>query len=60
MVILVYVDDCVVISLKEQAIIDFIQSLKDGPEKFDLTDKGDIKAYLGVDFVFHQYIQPRW
>ncbi len=54
MVVLVYVDDCIVISLKEQPIIDFIQSLKDGPEKFNLTEEGDIKAYLGMDFVFNQ------
>ncbi len=53
-VVLVYVDACVIISLKEKAIIDFIESLKVGPEKFTLTDKGDIKAYLGMDFVFNK------
>ena len=26
----------------------FIKSLKEGPEKFDLTDEGHIKSYLGV------------
>jgi len=26
----------------------FIKSLNEGPEKFDLTDEGDIKNYLGV------------
>ncbi len=47
--ILVYVDDCTVISLEEKAIIDFNPSLKDGPEEFNMTEKGDIKAYLGID-----------
>ena len=27
----------------------FVQSMKNGPEKFVLTDKGDIKTFLGTE-----------
>ncbi len=47
---LVYVDDCIVISPKSAVIVDFIQSLKDGPKTFEFTKEGYLESYLGVKF----------
>ena len=40
MTILVYVDDCVLVSKSKSVMNDFIDSLKKGPEKFVFTDEG--------------------
>ena len=39
MIVLVYVDDCILISTKELIINDFIKSLSNGPENFIFTDE---------------------
>ena len=49
MIVLVYVDDCILISKDPSVVEKFIQSLKDGKENFDFTDKGSMSSYLGVD-----------
>ena len=49
MVILCYVDDCILISDKKHMLDDFIHSLKNGIEKFEFTDEGPIDKYLGVE-----------
>jgi hypothetical protein len=49
MIILMYVDDCILISKDPSIIEQFIQSLKDGKENFDFTDEGSMSSYLGVD-----------
>ena len=49
MVILVYVDDCILIAKGSDIIKDFIDSLTHGPEKFEFTDEGTMDKYLGVD-----------
>ena len=49
-VILTYVDDCIMIQRRgSSAADDLIASLKDGPEKFEFTDDGNLEKYLGVD-----------
>ena len=48
-IILVYVDDCILISKGDTPIKSFIQSLGSGPENFDFTDEGTLEAYLGVN-----------
>ena len=48
MIILVYVDDCILISKGDQPIKDFVQSLHNGPEKFVFTEEGTLESYLGV------------
>ena len=53
MIILVYVDDCILIFRESLEIEKFIQSLTDGPEKFDFTDEGTMSSYLGVDITRH-------
>jgi hypothetical protein len=49
MIILVYVDDCVLVSPSGDVIKAFIDSLTNGPEKFAFTDEGSMEKYLGVD-----------
>jgi len=47
--VLVYVDDCIILSRDRNSIDLFIKSLEHGPEKFDFTDEGSMDKYLGVD-----------
>jgi hypothetical protein len=49
MIILVYVDDCVLVSKSSDVIKSFIDSLTNGPEQFVFTDEGSMDKYLGVD-----------
>jgi hypothetical protein len=49
MVILVYVDDCILIGKDSDIIAGFIKSLAEGPENFEFTEEGAIDRYLGVD-----------
>ena len=49
MIVLTFVDDCILISKDGKVIQDFITSLNNGPEKFDFTDEGTLSSYLGVD-----------
>ena len=48
--ILTYVDDCLILAKNKKIIENIIKVLKDGEEKIDFTDNGDIKYYLGVVF----------
>ena len=48
MIILVYVDDCILISKDQVPMQKFIQSLQDGTEDFVFTDEGTLANYLGV------------
>ncbi len=49
MIVLVYVDDCILISRNSSTINKFVLSLIKGPKKFAFTDKGDLQRYLGID-----------
>ena len=46
-IILVYVDNCLVFSQEKDKINQLIYKLKN-KEKLDLTDEGDVDKYLGV------------
>jgi hypothetical protein len=48
-IVLVYVDDCIILSRDKKSIADFIDTLTHGPEKFAFTDEGSIDKYLGVE-----------
>ena len=48
-IVLVYVDDCIVISHDSKVIDRFIFSMQNGPEEFKLTDDGDLARFLGVE-----------
>ena len=47
-IILVYVDDCILISKDKAPMQKFIQSLQNGTEDFVFTDEGTLENYLGV------------
>ena len=47
-IILVYVDNCIIVSKDSQTIEELVISLKTGPDNFLLTDEGGIEHYLGV------------
>ena len=49
MIILVYVDDCILISKEDLVIRKFISSFKAGTEDLLFTEEGTINSYLGVD-----------
>ena len=49
MIILTYVDDCILIVNKKETLDQFIHSLASGIEKFEFTDEGTIDKYLGVE-----------
>ena len=48
MIVLIYFDDCIIFGNNMKEIDPFIDSLKNGPEKFALTDEGDIKKILSI------------
>ena len=49
MIILVYVDYCILISKEALVIQKIISSLKAGTEDFLFTEEGTMNSYLGVD-----------
>ena len=49
MIVLTYVDDCIIIGKDMQRIDKFIESMMNGPENFILTDEGDIDKFLGIE-----------
>lgn len=53
MVVLCYVDDCILIGKDANAIPEFMNSLEQGPENFKFTDEGSMSSYLGVDISRH-------
>ena len=49
MAVLTYVDDCIIVGKSTKAIDALIHSLQNGQEGFNLTDKGNIDKFLGVE-----------
>jgi len=49
LIVLTYVDDCVIVGNSMKEIDSFIKSMMEGPEQFILTDEGDIDKFLGID-----------
>ena len=49
MIILVYVDNCILISKEDFTIKKFIDSMKYTPEGFEFTEEGTMNEYLGAD-----------
>ena len=49
-IILMYVDDCIILSRKDSTADAIIRSLKQGNENFDFTNDGDLERYLGMNF----------
>ena len=49
MIVLTYVDDCIIVGNSMKEINYFINSMKNGSENFILTDEGDIDKFLGIE-----------
>jgi hypothetical protein len=49
MIIIKYVDDCIIISNSLKDINTFVKAMKDGPEGYVLTDEGDVNKFLGIE-----------
>jgi hypothetical protein len=49
LIVLVYVDDCIIISDNKLKIQHMVHSLSNGPEKFILTQEGSLDKFLGID-----------
>jgi len=49
MIVLTYVDDCIIVGNDMKDIDAFIYSMQHGPENFILTDEGDIDKFLGIE-----------
>ena len=49
MVILPYVDDCIIVEETMENINRFVDSMKNGDENFVFTDEGDINKFLGIE-----------
>ena len=49
MVILTYVDGCIIVVPSMQKTYAFIKSMEFGPGNFTLTDEGDIDKFLGIE-----------
>ena len=49
MVLLTYVDDCIIIGPSKASINRFVTSMQSGPKNFKLTDKEDINKFLGIE-----------
>ena len=54
MILLAYVDDCIVASPSMDKINEFVQSMKDGPENFVLTDEGEVDKFRGIEITKHE------
>jgi hypothetical protein len=49
MIIITYIDDCIIISNSIKDINTFVKSMKDGPKGYVLTDEVDINKFLGIE-----------
>jgi hypothetical protein len=49
MMLLVYVEDCIIVGFDMSEIEDFVVSMQNGPENFILTDEGNIDKFLGLE-----------
>ena len=49
MIVLTYVDDCIIVGPSIMQIDLFVRSMKTGKENFVLTDEGDINKFLGIE-----------
>ena len=49
MIMLTYVDDCIIVGPSMGNINRFVDSMKNGDENFVLTNKGDIHKFLGIE-----------
>ena len=51
MIILTYVDNCIIVGPPMKNINRFFDSMKNGDKNFVLTDEGDINKFLGIEII---------
>ena len=49
MILLTYVNDCIIFSPSKESIDRLVRSMHDGLENFRLTDEGDVNKFLGIE-----------
>ncbi len=49
MIIIIYVDDCIIVSNSMKDTNTFVKSMKDGPQEYFLTDEGNINTFLDIE-----------
>ncbi len=49
MIIITYVDYCIIVSNSMKDINTFVKSMKDVPREYVLTDEGDIHNFFGIE-----------
>jgi hypothetical protein len=49
MIVITYVDDCIIVSNSMKGINIFVKSMKDGSKGYVLTDEGDIHNFFGIE-----------
>ena len=54
MMILTYVDDCIIDGRSMKDIDSFIYSMQQGSEKFTLTEEGDVNKILGIEITHNE------
>ena len=54
MMILTYVNDCIIYGRRIKEIDSFIYSMHHGSENFILTDEGDVNKFLGVEITYNK------
>ena len=54
MIILTYVDDCIIAGRSIKDIDSFIYYLQHGSENFILTDEGDVNKFLGIEITHNE------
>jgi hypothetical protein len=54
MVLLTYIDDCIIISPAMESIKHLVKSMQNGPENFKLTNEGDVNKFLGIEITKHR------
>jgi hypothetical protein len=53
MVLLTYIDGCIIISPSMELIKRLVKSMQNGPESFKLTNEGDVNKFLGIEITKH-------
>jgi hypothetical protein len=51
MIIITYVDDCIIVSNSMKDFNTFVKSMKDSPKDYVLTDEGNINKFLGIEII---------
>ena len=57
-IVLIYVDNCIIMGKTEKEIDDLLKSLQKGNEKYDFTEEGDQRTTL--EWSFQGILMVQW